>query len=331
MQRTSRASSSRTRGHLAGALVATVVGASVAIVFAGSPVGAAAATPKTITVIFTGSGASPSSVSINDGDKIVFTNHVPQLGSISALPLLGGLLGPLVGQVQAQGVVVSNAAQSAFELPTYGSTMSLTYAGPRTVDYSAQYNFKLIPLLGTPSTKTATSAGQVMVAAAPQAQQPAPNQPAPNPGNGQPGQGTGTGGGGGGTTPHGTQGTAGTGNAGTVTGNSQHGGTGGLSYQAPGPSVADQVVPHGTGGSASNARPQTPQLGTSPDQGAAGATDQGLPQLSGDGSSTQASLVDTASRNSGLGLPAIVAVVLLSVVTAALVRTLITQRRTVTA
>ncbi len=297
MHRRSRASSGRTRVHLAGALVATVVGASLAILLAGSAAGAAAAVPRTVTVVFDGSGPSPGSVSISDGDRVTFLNRTPQAGSISDVPLLASLLGPLPGQVQSQGVVVRNAAPSPFKLATYGSAVTVTYSGPRTVNYSAQYTFELVLPLGAASTQTVTSSGQIQVAAAPP--EPASNPPsAQNPGAGQPGA------------SHGGV---------PAAGGQRTGIGGGLSYQAPGPGVADQVVPHGTGGSAANARPQTPT----------GTGDDGLPQLSGDGGSGSA-LLDAATPKPGVGLPAVVAVVLLSLVTAALVRTLITHRRTAT-
>jgi plastocyanin len=320
MQRTGRASN-RTRRHLAGALVAAVGGASVAIIFAGSPVGAAPAAAKTVTVTFTDNGPSPSSVRINAGDSVTYVNKLTQGGSV---PVVGGLL----AQVQSAGVTVHDAATSDFGLPAVNSSRTLTYSAAGAVNYSATYTMKLVPVLSVlglnlvPDTATKSTAGTLNVAAV-QSNQPPPAQ---NQGGGQaPAQG--------GAAPGAAPG--GSAQGGAAPGRSATGGQrtgGGLPYQVPGPGVADRVVPHGSGGgsggSAANARPQPP-LGTSPDQSA--GSGQGLPQLSGNGGSGPTMLVETASRNSGLGLPAVVAVILLSVVTAALVRTLITQRRAVTA
>ena len=90
--------------------------------------------------------------------------------------------------------------------------------------------------------------------------------------------------------------------------------------------MAAQAVPPGSGGSATGARPQT-SLGSHPGR-SAGQPEAGLPQVSGTDRTSEVATVDRAAR-SGLGLPAIIAVMLLSLVTAALVRTLITQRRAV--
>jgi plastocyanin len=294
-------------------LVAAVGGASVAIIFAGSEVGAAPAAPKTVTVTFTDKGPSPHSVRVSSGDSVRYVNQLTQGGSV---PLGGGLL----AQVQSAGVTVHDAATADFDLPTLDSSQTLTYTGPLTVNYSATYTMTLVPVLSVlgvslvPDTVTKSTTGRLSVAAPPSqplAQDPGATDTPPVQ---DAGSGTGSGSGTQSQSPGGAPAGAA---AGQRTG-------GGLTYQAPGPGVADRVVPHGGAGAAAGVQPQIP-IGTGQDQPA--PADQGLPLSSGDGSGAPASLMDAASRNAGLGLPAVIAVILLSVVTAALVRTLITQRR----
>ncbi|HSV66215.1 MAG TPA: hypothetical protein VLJ59_09970 [Mycobacteriales bacterium] len=300
----------RTRGHLAGALAASVAGAGVAVFFIGVPVGATAMGSKTVTVEFTSSGPSPSSAHVNAGDKVEFVNHVPQVSSVSDVPVLG-VLGGLLGQVQSQGITVNGAAATPFDLPTYGSNVTLTYDQVTTANYSAQYQFTLLPLLGVPSSKTTTETGQVHVAAVPES---APPAAATQPDAGGMAR-----------QPDGSSGAASRAGAG--------------SHPQAGPGLGSQVVPPAAagsaangGGSATNARP--PVLSSSRSQAGDTVVDKGLPALSGSNSGN--SVIDQVvtvpvSRHDGLGLPAVVAVILLAVVTAALVRTLITQRRMVPA
>jgi plastocyanin len=315
--------SRRTRGHLAGVLVAAVGGASVAIIFAGSEVGAAAAAPKTVTVTFTDQGPRPHSVRVNSGDSVRYVNQLTQGGSVT---LAGGVL----AQVQSAGVTVHDAATADFDLPTLDSSRTLTYTGPLTVNYSATYTMTLVPVLSVlgvsllPDPVTRSTTGRLSVAAPPS--QPLAQQ---DPGAGQPpADNTGAGGAAQGQSPEGAPAGAPPDAPADAPAPADRQTGGGLSHQAPGPSVADRVVPHGGAGSAASVRPRIP-IGTGQDQSA--PADQALPPPSDYGSGTPPSLVDAASRNAGLGLPAVIAVILLSVVTAALVRTLITQRRALTA
>src|SRR5690348_7625677 len=101
MQRTNRASRGRLKSQLVGAVLAAAVGGTAAIVFAGDPVGAAPAAHKTVTVTFTDSGPSPSSVPLNSGDSVTFVNHLTQSGQLP--------VGNLLAQVQSAGVTVQNA------------------------------------------------------------------------------------------------------------------------------------------------------------------------------------------------------------------------------
>src|SRR5262249_24723128 len=257
---TGRAPRSRMGKHLAGALAASLVGASVAMVFAGDPVGAAGHPhARTVTVTFTDSGPSPSSVQLGSGDSVRFVNKLSQTGQV---PIGGGL----TAQVRSAGVTVHGVAVADVDLPEFADSRKLTYPGPQTVDYTATYTLSLDPVLDVlgvnlaPDTVTTTTAGRLEVAAA-------TDPPPPGSGHHAGGQPPGQGGG---------DGAAGqpdrTGDGGNGAG---QGGTGGPLHQAPGVGAAAQVVPPGSGGSATTGRPPPPVGGP----GRAGQPGAGLPQL----------------------------------------------------
>jgi hypothetical protein len=284
----------------------------VAVALTGTS-GTAGAAGRTITVTFGDSGPTPGAVKLSAGDRITYVNKVTQAGTL-ALPLV-------TAQVQSAAVSVHGAATSDIPLPQFDSSVTVTYPSAGTIKYTATYTYRLLPLLNAlginlvPATATHTYSGTLGIAAAPQ-QQPA------KPGSGG-GAGAGSGGGSAGS-GGGAQAPAGQVPAGQVPVGNAPPVQGGTGYQPQGPSVADRTVPHGTGSGtstgagngATNARAQSPL----------GAPPANLPQLPSDG--TEAVLTGSAP-NAGLGLPAILAIVLLSVVTAALVRALVTQRRTV--
>jgi plastocyanin len=306
------------RGAAAMVVGGVVVFASTALIPNGSA-GAAPATPKTITVTFGDKGPTPTSpVRITAGDTVVFVNKITQTGTL-ALP-------NVTAQVQSASVTVKGAAAQDFALPAYNKSVSLTYPSAGTVSYTARYTYKLLPLLNAlginlvPDTTAKDYKASLAIAAASggATQQPAPGgvQPAPGAGAGSgPGSGSGSGSGSGGNAgaPAGGGNSQGPVLNAPVGGNQQGGG-----YQPQQPGVADKVVPHGTGSPARDARPAAP---LAPPQVNGGTV---LPDPHGD---TEAILTGSAP-NAGLGLPAVLAIILLSVVTAALVRALINQRRT---
>jgi plastocyanin len=291
-------SRARHLGLLGAAVVSGAVVAGTSFFSAGT---AGAAQPRTINVTFGDNGASPEVVRMNAGDTVAFVNKVTQTGSLA--------LADVTGQVQSASVTVNGAAQQAISLPHFNSLVTVTYPTGGTVKYTADYTYTLLPLLGSlaPSTRKVPHTGTLAIAAAPVQQPAQPN------GGQQPAAPGGGSAGGGAASPAQPQAPA-----------RQQGSVpqrqGGTQFTPQGPSVADRTVPHGQGatGPATDARPQVP-LGNVPPAGSA------LPDLPSEGTQT---VLTGSAPNAGMGVPAILAVVLLSVVTAALVRALITQRRT---
>lgn len=327
MYRTSRASGHRTRRRVVGASVTSLVGLGVASAFfTSSPAGAAPSavqpppSPQTHTIEFTDNGPVPSSLKINAGDTVNFVNHLSQSGSI---PLLGGIL----RNVQGAAVEVSGASSSPFTLQTYGSSVPLTYSTPTTANYDAAYKFQLVPILGLGGgTETQEENGTLTVAQVQSATQEPPKQnpvapPAPPRQPTQPAPPAAGGGNGGGqqnqqpVTGGTGAGANGGGNTGTVRVPSTDEG-----------SVASRIVPPAGSSNREGPRQDSAPTQTSDDTT---LTNPAVPELD-NGSPTQAITTDV-SKTDGLGLPAIIAVVLLSVVTAALVRTLIGHQRAIAA
>jgi hypothetical protein len=292
------------REHLAGALVAAVAGGGVAMLCTGSPVGATASRAKTIIVELTERGPSPSPAQLNAGDSVTFVNHVAQPGR--TLPLLGA--------VQNVEVDVDGVAQDVLRLRSYGSSATLTYAQPATVAYTARYTAQLVAGI-VPVTRYRTTSGRMSVA---------PVQPVSSP---QPSQANGVGVGAPGPPAR---------SAGRAVSRRPVTDSFGHTSRPAGWGLAGHAVRQGSdsasggslGGAVTSARPPVPV--TAPRQDAGIPALPALPKLSGSDPSSIVSVeADSGGtgRDGGLGLPAIVAVVLLSVVTAALVRTLIAQRR----
>lgn len=308
MVRRGWASRHRTPGKLAGALVAAAgLGVGVGMLLSGSPVGAAAAPAKTITVEFTDHGPSPRSAQLNAGDSVTFVNHVAQAGT--TLPLLGAVQNV---EVDAVGV-----AQNTLALPSYNSSATLTYTQPITVSYTAKYTMRIVAGL-LPVTKYQTTSGQLTVAAVHSVLAPTQGGAA-----GQPQTQSST-------PAAGTQPAA-----------------GGASYAPTGRGLAAQLAPQGSGGATTDATTEARStgLGTTAQRPPGsisnpaplqhdgntpkGSTTKGSATTNGPANGVSAQVSGTVSSHTGLGLPAIIAIMLLSVVTAALVRILITQRRTV--
>jgi hypothetical protein len=299
MRRRKRAARVGVRGHLTGALVASVVGASVAIVFSGDRVSATAHAAKTVTVSFTDRSPKPESVQLRSGDSVTFVNRLNQSGKVR---VARGVL----AEVESARVKVHGAARTDFLLASDRDSQTLTYTGPQTVHYTATYTFTLRPVLNVlganvaPETFTIVTSGQITVGA-PEVSGSKRRSRAPSP----------SGGGAGADQQSGTGGTP----------------AGGSSTRRPAapadpPPVVAAQVPDGWAG-----------IGPAPGV-LAGSTDPGvlqLPRLPQLATSDPVSGASTGKppRTAGLGLPAIVAVGLLSVVTAALVRSLIIQRRAI--
>jgi plastocyanin len=301
MRRSTRAAVSRVRWHLTGALAASVVGASVAVVFSGDPVSANAHAAKTVTVSFTDRGPTPESVQLRSGDSVTFVNRLSRSGKVR---VARGVL----AEVASASVRVHGAATTDFLLAGAGGSRTLTYTGPQTVRYTATYTFTLRPVLNVlgdnlaPLTTTVSTSGQLIVAAplvSRTKRSGRHSQPPPSSPSGGAAQQPGTGGG-----PAGGVGSS----------------TGQSAAPAKRPGVVAAQVPHSW-------------AGIGPPPAVLGSTDRGalqlphLPQLATNGDSGAGTSTGKAPRTAGLDLPAIVAVALLSVVTAALVRSLIIQRR----
>jgi len=305
MRRRNRAARVGVRGHLTGALAAPVVGASVAIVLSGDPVSATAHPVKTVAVHFTDRSPKPESVQLCSGDSVTFVNRLSQSGKVR--------VDGVRAEVVSARVMVHGAARTDFLLAGDNDSQTLTYTGPQTVHYTATYTFTLRPVLNVlganvaPETITIVTTGQLIVAAPEVSRAPAESrskrhsQPPSPPGGGA--------------------------------GADQQSGAGGAPAGGAGSSTRRQAAPAAPPVVAA----QVPDAwaGIGPPPGVLGSsTDRGalqlprLPQLATSGPVTGAS-TGNPTRTAGLGLPALVAVGLLSVVTAALVRSLIIQRRAI--
>lgn len=292
------------------------------VLLSGAP---ATATAKTVTVSFTADGPSPSSVTISPGDTIVYRNDVDPQG--------GGLLNAVGGVIQSVTVTVTNAAQSPFDLRP-GQSRSLTYTQPVATTYVGTYQPKLLGLL---PGKAVTTTGKVSVKDS-STDSPPVVSPVAQPPSQDTGSGTSTGPGAGSS----GQG-AGQSNPSVPSDQSDQG-----AGQAPpqvnytprsGDAAAGQV-PQGSGvGASARATSGTRDNGDdngdaapAGTNGSAGPGDDAgvsLPQIgSADQKQESANAMSrTASDSSAssLGLPAITAVVLLSMVSAGLVRTIMVR------
>src|SRR5262249_45067416 len=247
---TGRGPRSRAGTHLAGALAALLVGASVAMVFAGDAVGAAGRPRgRTVTVTFTDDGPSPPSVELSVGDSVRFVNNLSQTGQVT--------VAGVTTQVTGAGVTVHGAAAADIDLPELGDSGKVRYRRPQTVDYTATYTLSLLPVPDAfganlaPATTTTSTAGRIEVTAAPGSPSDGDSQQTDSPPPGS--ASTGSGG------HPGQDGAAATGpGQGSTTPQAGAGRSGGLPYQAPGASVAAQAVPPRSGGPAPPARPPTP-------------------------------------------------------------------------
>jgi hypothetical protein len=299
MRRSTRAAAGQVRGHLTAALAASVVGASLAVVFVGDPVSATGHATKTVTVTFTDRSPSPESVQLRSGDSVTFVNRLNRSRRVQVAP---GVL----AEVESAAVRVHGAATTDFVLAGDNDSQTLTYTGPQTVHYTATYTFTLRPVLNAhgakvvPDTITVSTSGQLIIAApvVSRSKRSQHQAPAPSPSAGGADRHPGT--------------------SGTPTGSARSG-TG--QHAAKRPTVVVAQVPHGWAG-----------VGGPP--AVLGSTDRGalqLPQLATSGGPAAGASTGTPPRTAGLGLPAIIAVALLSGagVSAALLRTLIVQRRAV--
>jgi hypothetical protein len=291
------------RGHLTGALVAAVVGASVAIVFSGNPV-SATAHAKTVTVHFTDRSPTPESVQLRSGDSVTFVNRLSQSGKVRVAP---GVL----AEVTSARVKVHGAARTDFLLAGYNDSQTLTYTGPQTVLYTATYILTLQPVLNVrggnavPDTITIVTSGQLTVAA-PEVSGSKRRSRAPSPAGGGADQQSG--------------------DQQSGTGGAPAGGAGSSTPRQAAPAEQPPVIAAQVPDGWASIGPPPAVLGGRANQGALQLP--GLPPLA-----TRDPVAEASTGNppgtAGLGLPAIVAVGLLSVVTAALVRSLIIQRRAI--
>jgi hypothetical protein len=298
MRRSSRAAAGQVRGHLTAALAASVVGASLAVVFVGDPVSATAHATRTVTVTFTDRGPRPESVQLGSGDSVTFVNGLSQSDRLHLAP---GVL----AEVVSASVRVHGAATTDFLLAGDSDSQTLTYTGPQTVHYTATYTFTLRPVLnvhggkGVPGTITVSTSGRLTIAAPVVSRSKRSRHPAPAP---SPSASS--------IERHPVTGGTPTGGAGSGTG--QH------AAAAKSPTAVVAQVPHSWAGV------EPPAVLGSTDRGALQ-----LPQLATSGGPAAGASTGTSPRPARPGLPAIIAVALLSGVSAALLRTLIIQRRAV--
>jgi len=126
---------------------------------------AAAATPK---ISFTGSGATPSSMSIRYGQKVVFENDVDPNANVP-------VLGTVTGALKSVTITVSGATQKPFTLaPGQKATVGPYFSGnqPVVIHYTSNYDSTMVAGL-LPGPK-ATKAGTLTVAASPISRAPVP-------------------------------------------------------------------------------------------------------------------------------------------------------------
>lgn len=294
MGRTKGAKSSKTAQRVVPLLVGVAVATISAVLLSGGPASAAA---HDVTVSFTAAGPSPESVTIHPGDRVTYQNDID--------PNSGSLLGVVTGAVHSVTVQVSNAARTSFSLEP-GQHQTLTYSQPVKVTYTATY--QPASLLGLLSGKTMTATGTVTVADTSGDSVPVVAPPPPAAGGTM--------------SPQVESDQQGSSPARSAAGSSadanQDGPT--VNYTPNAGDVAAGQVPRGS--SAGVPRP-----------GAASAAPQGtvdgvgaLPRIGS--AQSQPKRLDRASSDSAigsLGLPAITAVVLLSMVSAGLVRTIMVR------
>jgi hypothetical protein len=151
-----------------GAVAVAAIGAGVAWGVAPS---SAAPQPAstTPTISFTGSGATPSSIVVRYGAKVVFENDVDPSASTP-------VLGTVSGVIKSVTVTVKGVTQKPFTLaPGQKVTVGPYFSGnqPVVLRYSAGYSSKMVAgLLPGPSS---TQNGTLTIAASPIAHQPLPN------------------------------------------------------------------------------------------------------------------------------------------------------------
>src|SRR5262249_50111896 len=121
MRRSSRAAG-QVSGHLTAALAASVVGASLAVVFVCDPVSATAHATKTVTVTFTDRSPRPESVQLGSGDSVTFVNGLSRSDRLHVAP---GVL----AEVVSASVRVHGAATTDFLLAGGSDSQTLTYTG----------------------------------------------------------------------------------------------------------------------------------------------------------------------------------------------------------
>jgi hypothetical protein len=265
-----------------------------AVLLSGGP---ASAATHDVTVSFTAAGPSPESVTIHPGDRVTYQNDID--------PNSGSLLGVVTGAVHSVTVQVSNAARTSFPLKP-GEHQTLTYSQPVKVTYTATY--QPASLLGLLSGKAMTATGTVTVADASGDSVPVVT-PAPPAAGGT-------------MSPQVESDQQGSSPARSAAGSS-------ADANQDGPTV--NYTPN-AGDLAAGQVPRGSSVGV-PRPGAASGAPQGtvdgvgaLPRIGS--AQSQPKRLDRASSDSAigsLGLPAITAVVLLSMVSAGLVRTIMVR------
>lgn len=115
-----------------GAMVAT--GAAVAL-----SGGSATATPREYEISLTANGPQPGAVELKPGDTVVYSNDVDPTDG-------GGLLSSTLGAVQSVSVKVYDATVEPFTLPQ-GESKKVTYSEAVRTTYTAHYTATLLNLL----------------------------------------------------------------------------------------------------------------------------------------------------------------------------------------
>ncbi|HEX5495540.1 MAG TPA: hypothetical protein VFX70_13305 [Mycobacteriales bacterium] len=273
--------------------------ATSAVLLSGDPASAAA---HTVTVSFTADGPSPASVTIEPGDQVVYRNTVD--------PNAGSVLGVVTGAVKSVAVTVEDAAQSPFSLDP-GQSRALTYSNAVRAVYTATYHPTMV--LGLLPARDATTTGTVLVRAVSGGSVPVVT-PAPPASGGAVSPLTQSGGQAVGSAPASDAGTAG-----------QPAGPQVNYTPNPGDVAAGQMPRNGSAAGA----PSRPRSAPSAASGSNLDTPDGVTELPQLGSaSSQPRQLDRASSDrpvGSLGLPSITAVVLLSMVSAGLVRTIMVR------
>lgn len=296
MGRTKGAKSSKTAQRVVPLLVGVAVATISAVLLSGGPASAAA---HDVTVSFTAAGPSPESVTIHPGDRVTYQNDID--------PNSGSLLGVVTGAVHSVTVEVSNAARTSFPLKP-GEHQTLTYSQPVKVTYTATY--QPASLLGLLSGKAMTATGTVTVADTSGDNVPVVTPPPPAAGGTM--------------SPQVASDQQGSGPArsAAAAGSSADANQGGptVNYTPNAGDVAAGQVPRGS--SVGAPRPGAASVAPEGTVDGVGA----LPRIGS--AQSQPKRLDRASSDSAigsLGLPAITAVVLLSMVSAGLVRTIMVR------